>query len=115
MEHGADGGCLGWRARKFVAQPPVVVGEARAALEGILLAQAKGWWEIILEGDCIVQSSLQQFKPVETHAFKCLVLCLKTFYYILVLSMFFLVLLLRRTGNRLAHALAHFPLWVSMF
>lgn len=46
-----EGLCLWWRIRRFVGQPPVVVGEARAALEGARMAMDKNWRTVILEGD----------------------------------------------------------------
>lgn len=40
-----------WRVKRFCGIPPVVVGEARAALEGIRLANEKNWSEVVIEGD----------------------------------------------------------------
>lgn len=33
--------------------PLVVFDEARATLEGVILAQEMGWRQIVLEGDCL--------------------------------------------------------------
>lgn len=38
-----EGRCVWWRARRFIGQPASVVGEARAALEGVKLAVDTGW------------------------------------------------------------------------
>lgn len=46
-----DGNCVGWLIRRLCGQPPVVVGEARAAFEGISFALTMGWKEVMLEGD----------------------------------------------------------------
>lgn len=37
-----EGTCLWWRVRRLTGQPPAVVGEARAALEGVMLAMERG-------------------------------------------------------------------------
>lgn len=43
---------LWWRVRRLAGQPSAVVGEARASLEGVILALEKGWREVILERYC---------------------------------------------------------------
>lgn len=98
------GSCLWWKTRRLAGQPSAVVGEARAALEGVRLALEKGWREVILEGDCAqiiaavqsrVQDSLLPFGLLVSEV-------------ILISSSFhdFSCSFVKRTGNRLAHALA---------
>lgn len=108
VARGADGTCLWWRVRKLTGQPPAVVGEARAALEGIILARSNGWREIILEGDCAqILAAMQAGVEDQFQAFgallKVILLQARDFNA-------FSCSFIRRSGNKLAHALAHLSL-----
>lgn len=86
-------------------QPSPAVGEARAALEGIAIAAEKGWPEVILESDCalvtaaIDKHSLAPYGPLVDEIISCIL-------HFQFCSCFFV----KRSGNRLAHALAHLSL-----
>lgn len=103
-----EGECMGWRVRQLVGQPPAVVGEARAALEGMTLATEMGWEEIVLGVDCAqiaaaiqnrVDDSCLSFGALMSH---CLQLSSS--------FRFFSSSFVKRLGNKLAHALAHLNL-----
>lgn len=81
------------------------MGEARAVLEGVKLAREKGWQEVELEGDSL-QLMVELGKGMVDQFFP---------YGSLVASIiehsrtfnFFSCSFVKRTDNRLAHALAH--------
>lgn len=99
------GGCVGWRVRCLTGQPSPEVGEAKAALEGVLFAVEKGWHDVILEGDsAMVVSAIQNqlhdsFLPYGA-TINHLLQSVRSFHL-------FSCLFIKRSGNRLAHALAH--------
>lgn len=103
-----EGRYVWWRARRFIGQPASVMGEARAALEGVKLAVDTGWGEIELEGEnsqvvAAVQSrEADHFLPY--WAFIASLLSFLPFFQSFSCSF------VRRSGNALAHVLAHFPL-----
>lgn len=102
----SGGRCLWWRVRKFVGQPPAVVGEARAAMEGALLAQEKGWSKVVLEGDCAQIITAIRDGLTDHHLpFGALV---STIISTSMNFNYFSCSFVPRSGNRLAHALAHF-------
>lgn len=103
-----DGSCVGWKVRKMAGQPPAVVGEARAALEGVTLALAHGWVDVIFEGDCSqVISAIQNRLSDPLLSYGAIISQL-----LLLSSSFrqFSSSFVRRSRNSLAHALAHLSL-----
>ncbi|KAK4425149.1 hypothetical protein Salat_1708800 [Sesamum alatum] len=48
----SNGTCLAWRMRHFPLAIDPALAEARAALESLCLASARGWRNIIIESDC---------------------------------------------------------------
>lgn len=104
----AAGTCVWWRVRRYTGQPSSVVGEAIAALEGVRVACEKGWMAITLEGDnAQVVHAIQKRDDCSLLPFGDFISSLFS------LSSFFAIFscnLVRRTGNMLAHSLAHFPL-----
>lgn len=97
--------CRGWRVRRFYEQPPAAIGEARAALERILLAQSKGCSAVILEGDCkLVISAIRDkvhdcFPPYG--AIVSNLISLSSYFSSCSCSF------VKRAENYLAHTLAH--------
>lgn len=99
------GSCLWWRVRRLVGQPSAVVGEARDTLQGVLLALEKGWTEWELEGDCFqITTAIQQGKDDTYLPFGYLIATILSYVRLMPnFSCYFV----RRSGNRLAHSLAH--------
>lgn len=107
------GGVLWWQVRRFWGAPPVVVGEARAALEGLRLAKEKGWGDIVIEGDnSEVISALQNRVDDPKLVYGALI---SSCLILVPLFQSFSSSLVKRSGNKLAHALAHFSLVSSNF
>lgn len=103
----AEGRCVWWRIRRLSGQPPVVVGEARAAYDGVLLAMEKGWRSIILEGDnSEIISAIQNRVDDSFLSYEAFT---SSIFALLDSFESFSCSFVRRTGNKLAHALAHFP------
>lgn len=102
------GACLGWRVMKFDGSPTSTMGEARAALEAGKWARARGWNSVMVEGDNSSVIAAIQNRIMDPHlpygAFISSLLSLET-YFLNFASSF-----VRRSGNSLAHALAHLPL-----
>lgn len=101
----ADGTCVGWRTRRLMGQPPVVVGETRAALESFIFTLERGSDDVMVEGDnSTVISALQNklddlflsYGAIVRHILR-LASSLNSFS-----SSF-----IRRSSNGLAHAIAH--------
>lgn len=89
-----------------------MVGEARAALEGVRLAHEKGWRDIILESDCAqIISAIQNqvHDPQLPYGFQLVSEVLSFCSSFDVFSCTFV----RRSGNKPAHALAYLPIGSS--
>lgn len=94
--------------RRLTAQPSSTVEEARAALEGVKMAAEKGWTEIVLEGDnSRIVSAIQNREHDTLLPYGALISVLLS---ISISFQDFSCSFIRRTGNMLAHSLAHFPL-----
>lgn len=96
-----EGGCVGWRVRRLTGQPSPEVGEAKAALEGVMFALERGWHDVIVEGDCAtviyaIQNQLQDSYLPYGATIKHLLQLVGSFH-------FFSSNFIRRLGNRLAH------------
>lgn len=102
-----SGVCVGWSIRRFRGSPEPVVAEACAARLALQLAQRHGWTHPLLEGDCLqVVHALQDNHGERLYSFGSIIsACFALFPLFTVLNFSFI----RRLGNCLAHALAHFP------
>lgn len=99
------GECLWWRVRKLAGQPVAVVGEASAALEGVLLVMEKGWTDWDVKGDCAqVMTAIQQVHDDVYLPFGSLLVAILRHVRLMPN---FSCSFIRLLGNRLAHALAH--------
>lgn len=103
-----EGKCLGWQIRCFSGQPPAVVGEARAAYEGVQWALEKGWSGIILQGDNLeVLTAVQNRVEDDLLPYGVFISSILSSSH---LFSSFSSSFIKRTGNMLAHALAHFSI-----
>lgn len=101
----AEGICMGCRARRLAGQTSSAVGEARATLEGVLMAVENGWTEIELEGDnseviSAIQNRIQDALLPYGATISLLISSLISFNA-------FSCRFVRKSGNSLAHSLAH--------
>lgn len=103
-----NGVSVGWSIRKFRGSPSPVVAEACAARLALQLARRHGWTHLHLEGDCLqVINALKDQHGERLHSFGQII----SAGFILIPSFTaFNCTFIRRVGNCLAHALAHYPL-----
>lgn len=102
----AGGECLWWRVRRFVGQPPTAMSEARGIVEGIELAREKGWQDIEVEGDSLaVIEELRKGRIDPYSVYSSIGERILALYHDFSSISFYFV---KRSGNRVAHALPHF-------
>lgn len=103
------GVCRRWTVRRARGLVSPEVAEAYAAREAMVMAKDMGWTKVHFEGDCLVvvnalkDRNEESFRPYRVIVSACQEL-LSDFD-------FFYASFIRRTGNCLAHAFAHFSLF----
>lgn len=102
-DHG--GRCLGWFVCRFIGRPGPVVGETRAALCAISWVQARGWNSINLEGDCL--QVIHSLRDKDSDSLPAFIIYRDESLRIVRNFSIFSCSFIKRSGNCLAHALAH--------
>ncbi|XP_012845681.1 PREDICTED: uncharacterized protein LOC105965659 [Erythranthe guttata] len=100
----AEGRSLGWKVCHIQGNLLPVEGEALAALHAINLAQDRSWQRISIEGDCLQVINALRNRSGESLSFGAIVdECCSISRNFLQCDFSFV----KRSGNSLAHALAH--------
>ncbi|XP_012842432.1 PREDICTED: uncharacterized protein LOC105962666 [Erythranthe guttata] len=100
-----EGQCIWWRVIKLPGNLHPAECEATAALKELLLAREKGWTNVVVEGDNLQVITALQHGENDLSSFSLLLdECLRLSLDIEYCSFNFV----KRTGNLLAHAIAHF-------